>query len=145
MSVFKVQRNLKVKIEAQGRFLTKIGEEYKNRPNNNAKPSKSFSPVSLPSLCEESESDNKEPAESDSDVEIYDTQSSKTFRKSKRLRVDQKDASPQRHKKFAPESCAQQRIKGSRTQCESPEFGFPWNAVAYCQSPLMPASYGSFS
>lgn len=138
-----------MKIEAQGRFLTKIGEEYKNRPNINAKPSKSFSPISLPSLCEESESDNKEPAESDSDVETYDIKSSETFQNSKRLRVDQKDASPQRHKKFTSESCAQQRMlvsKGSRSQCESPDFGFPWNAVVYCQSPLMPAaSHGSFS
>ncbi|KAK1355683.1 Octamer-binding transcription factor [Heracleum sosnowskyi] len=140
-----VQRNLKVKIEAQGRFLIKIGEEHKNRPNINAKPSKSFSPISLPSLCEECESDNKEPAESDSEVEIYDTRSSETFQKSKRLRVDQREASPQRHKKFTSESCAQHRMfvsKGSRTQCESPEFGFPWNAAVYCQSPLMPASYG---
>ncbi|XP_074351980.1 myb family transcription factor PHL7-like [Apium graveolens] len=144
-----VQRNLKVKIEAQGRFLAKIGEEYKNRPNINAKPSKSFSPIiSVPSLCEESESDNK-PAESDSDVETFDIKYAETFQKSKRHRVYQKDVSPQRHKKLNSESCAQQGMlvsKGSRTQCESPEYGFPWNAVVRCQSPLlMPASNGSFS
>ncbi|KAL1819105.1 hypothetical protein ACET3Z_013974 [Daucus carota] len=144
-----VQKNLRLKIEAQGRFLTKIGEEYKTRPDINAKPSKSFSPVSLPSLCDESESDNKEPAESDSDIEIYDTRTTDTSRGSKRLRVDQKDASPQRHKKLTPESCGQQGMlvpKPPRTQCEPPEFGSPWNAVVHCQAPLMPAaSYGSFT
>ncbi|CAI9097244.1 OLC1v1033623C1 [Oldenlandia corymbosa var. corymbosa] len=58
-----VQRSLKMKIEAQGRFLDKIAEEYRNRTNSTtAKQNKlPYSPTtstSLPSLlCEESDSE----------------------------------------------------------------------------------------
>ncbi|GMI71421.1 hypothetical protein HRI_000811400 [Hibiscus trionum] len=56
-----VRRNLKIKIEAQARYFKRIsgGGEHRNRfiP---MKPTKSSSPISLPLLCEESESNIKD-------------------------------------------------------------------------------------
>lgn len=144
-----VQRNLKVKIEAQGRFLERIAEEYKNRPNVAKPPNKSFSPpISLPSLCEESESNAKE-FESDSEVDKNEIRS----RAPKRHRAEEDDNIPQRsigkRASIGSESCAQQRMlmpRGSKLSYQSPEINFPWTATAYCQhSPLMPASYASFN
>lgn len=140
---------MKVKIEAQGRFLESIAEEYKHRPN--AKSSKSLfsSPTSLPSLCDDSESNTKE-TDSDSDVDKNEIRSDERFRAPKRLRVDENDIyiaeRYNKHASMGSESCAQQRImlKGSKISYQSPEIGFPWTAAAYCQSPLLPASsYGT--
>ena len=50
---------LKLKLEAQGRFLDQITEEHRNQATN-TKPRKPISPISLPSLCEETESNAKE-------------------------------------------------------------------------------------
>ncbi|KAK4342743.1 hypothetical protein RND71_038559 [Anisodus tanguticus] len=55
-----VQRNLKMKLEAQGRFLDRIMEEQKARGSRPSCKSYSYSPLSLPYLCEESESNVKE-------------------------------------------------------------------------------------
>ncbi|MCE0480505.1 hypothetical protein HAX54_037434 [Datura stramonium] len=57
-----VQRDLKMKLEAQGRFLDRIMEEQKTRASGSRPSCKSYSysPLSLPSLCEESESNVKE-------------------------------------------------------------------------------------
>ncbi|KAF3653819.1 putative peptide transporter PTR5-like [Capsicum annuum] len=57
-----IQRNLKIKLEAQGRFLDRIMEEQKARASGSRPSLKSYSysPLSLPSLCEESESNIKE-------------------------------------------------------------------------------------
>ncbi|KAK4359597.1 hypothetical protein RND71_021826 [Anisodus tanguticus] len=67
-----VQRNLKMKLEAQGRFLDQIMEEQKARASGSRPTCKfySYSPLSLPSLCEESESNVKElEVEYDSEVD----------------------------------------------------------------------------
>ena len=100
--IVKVQRNLKMKMEAQGRYLERIAEEHKSRPDNNGKPRKSSSPISLPCLCKESES------ESYSDIEKLDIRSDEKFQGSKRAHVDQEDVLPRRHKNFAAGYCAQQ-------------------------------------
>ncbi|KAK4731110.1 hypothetical protein R3W88_024098 [Solanum pinnatisectum] len=57
-----VQKNLKIKLEVQGRFLERIMEEQKVRASGSRPSCKSYlySPLSLPSLCEESESNVKE-------------------------------------------------------------------------------------
>ncbi|KAM3325779.1 myb family transcription factor PHL7 [Capsicum chacoense] len=57
-----IQRNLKIKLEAQGRFLDRIMEEQKARASGSRPSLKSYSysPLSLPTLCEESESNIKE-------------------------------------------------------------------------------------
>ncbi|KAJ8533071.1 hypothetical protein K7X08_015960 [Anisodus acutangulus] len=65
-----VQRNLKMKLEAQGRFLDRIMEEQKARGSRPSCKSYSYSPLSLPYLCEESESNVKElEVEYDSEVD----------------------------------------------------------------------------
>ncbi|KAJ8550730.1 hypothetical protein K7X08_000100 [Anisodus acutangulus] len=67
-----VQRNLKMKLEAQGRFLDQIMEEQKARASGSRPTCKfySYSPLTLPSLCEESESNVKElEVEYDSEVD----------------------------------------------------------------------------
>ena len=81
--MFKVQKSLKLKIEAQGRFLERIVEENQN---GNPKHTKSFSPVSLPSLCD-SESNAKE-FETDSGGEKVEIQSEEDFQALKRLRTE---------------------------------------------------------
>lgn len=146
----KVQRNLKVKLVAQERFLERITEECKNQPNV-GKLSKSFSPISLPPLYEDSESNSKEFV-SDSGVHKNEIRSDVTFRATKRLRVEDSIDIPQRYTQYASiksDSCAQQRMitsKGSNVSSQSPKICFPWTATAYCQSPPMPASsYDSFN
>lgn len=80
-------------MEAQGRFLERIREEHQNR-----KPSKvAFSPPSLPSLCEESES-NARDIQYESDFEAHRNEMvaqsdhyQEGFRAPKRRRVDDKE------------------------------------------------------
>ncbi|XP_074351176.1 myb family transcription factor RLI1-like [Apium graveolens] len=102
-----VQRNLKVKVEAQGRFLERIAEEYKSRSNTNVKPSKAFIPISFPYRLKELVSEIKE-SESDSDIESFVIRSDEKLQGPKRLHVDQKDVALPRCKNFAPGSRAQQ-------------------------------------
>jgi len=69
---------LKLKLpEAQGRFLDQITEEHPNQATN-TKPRKPISAISLPSLCEESESNAKE-LESDSEADRNEIQSEEGF------------------------------------------------------------------
>ncbi|CAN4115902.1 unnamed protein product [Withania somnifera] len=78
-----VQRNLKMKLEAQGRFLDRIMEEHKARSSGSTASNKSYSysPLSLPSLCEESESNVKElEVEYDSEVDRSGCQARKRTR-----------------------------------------------------------------
>ncbi|KAM7260289.1 hypothetical protein ACFE04_016030 [Oxalis oulophora] len=75
-----VQKSLKLKIEAQGRFLDRIGQEHKNRPSSTiSKPSRPPCSNSMPSLCEESESNGKE-CESDHRIEIESNRARKRQR-----------------------------------------------------------------
>ncbi|OIT32546.1 myb family transcription factor phl7 [Nicotiana attenuata] len=66
-----VQRNLKMKLEAQGRFLDGIMEERKARASSSRLSCKSYSysPLSLPSLCDELSESNVKELESDSEVD----------------------------------------------------------------------------
>jgi SHAQKYF class myb-like DNA-binding protein len=88
-----VQKSLKLKMESQRRFLERIAEE-----NHNKKPSKlAFSPTSLPSLCEESESNAKDiPFESDSEADknktvVQSDHYQEGFRALKRLRIEEEE------------------------------------------------------
>ncbi|OMO97551.1 hypothetical protein COLO4_14528 [Corchorus olitorius] len=67
-----VQRSLKVKIEAQERFFERIAGENRTRPSKSA--TKLLSPISLPSLCEESESNAKD-FETDSEADKNEIES----------------------------------------------------------------------
>lgn len=77
-------------MEAQGRFLERIKEEHQNRKPSNV----AFSPTSLPSLCEESESNAKDiQYESDSEADKNEMVAQSDhyqegFRAPKRRRVD---------------------------------------------------------
>ncbi|KAJ6316094.1 hypothetical protein OIU78_019387 [Salix suchowensis] len=82
-SHLQVQKCLKLKIEAQGRFLGRIVEENQN---GNPKYTKSSSPVSFPSLCD-SESNAKE-FETDSEGGKAEIQSEEDFQALKILRTE---------------------------------------------------------
>ncbi|KAL0426243.1 UNVERIFIED_CONTAM: Myb family transcription factor PHL7 [Sesamum latifolium] len=131
--VLQVQKSLKMKIEAQGRFLDKIMEEYKNRAPS-AKPVKPYSPIlSLPSLSEESDQSNGKEFESDS--EDVDTNEM----------ILQDNVLPQTHKhpSFNPDTpnlsmfCLD--AMNNNLYAEQ-EMGFPWSIGAF-PSPLQPAIY----
>lgn len=115
-----------MKIEAQGRFLERIAEECKNR-SANAKPSKPYSPVSLPSLCEES----------DSEIDRHEIRCTEEFRAPKRIRIED-DFMQQ---KYNNHNMLLQ--KGLNSPCWANDIGFPWNFAA--QSPLLPALYDSLN
>lgn len=127
-----VQRSLKMKIEAQGRFLDRIADEYKNRVAN-ARPSKPCSPaVSLPSLCEES----------DSEVDRNEIPSAAAeFRAPKKIRIEDEDVLLER---CNPESYNSSHhsvflLKGLNSPCWAHEMGYPWGIAT--QSPMLPALY----
>jgi len=143
-----VQRSLKVKIEAQGRFLERIAEEYKDRANiAKTTTNKPFSPASLPSLCEESESNAKE-YESDFEVDKSDIRSEEEFRAPKRFRTED-DTFQQRFKCASlnsSESYPQTLFlpKGAKIPFpSSQENSFPWS-FGFCPSPLLPSSNSSY-
>ncbi|KVI03274.1 Homeodomain-like protein [Cynara cardunculus var. scolymus] len=138
-----VQKNLKLKIEAQSKFLEKLTEAHKTRPNI-AKISKIVtSPTSLPSLCDVSESTMKD-FESDSEVDTNETRYKQDLRNAKRGRVDHDDdfALTQRFKRTSLNTASVLLPKGGNSFPPQDDI-FPWG-LAFCQSPLIPASFNSF-
>ncbi|XP_073148957.1 protein PHR1-LIKE 1-like isoform X2 [Henckelia pumila] len=83
-----VQKSLKQKFEAQGRFLDRIMEEFKNR-SPTTKPIKPYSPMSsLPSLSEESHQSSPKELESNSEeVDTVEISSTDEFRARKRMKI----------------------------------------------------------
>ncbi|CAK9133846.1 unnamed protein product [Ilex paraguariensis] len=139
-----VQKSLKLKIEAQEKFLERIAEEFKTRPNITT-PSKPFSPLSLPSLCDDSESNMKE-FESDSEADKNEIRCEE-LRATKRLRVEE-NILQQRFKLASLNSGSYNPnlvlSKGGNYPYSAHEISFPWS-VSACQSPQLPASYGSYN
>ncbi|CAK7343918.1 unnamed protein product [Dovyalis caffra] len=132
-----VQKSLKLKIEAQGRFLERIVEENRNRTTTiNPKHSKSFSPESLPSLCDESESNAKE-FETDSESEKVETQSEEDFQALKRLRTENQ-VLPSRYQLDQPLNQNVVLQREQKFSHPSHDVNFPWNILATCSSPLVP-------
>ncbi|KAJ8753819.1 hypothetical protein K2173_000073 [Erythroxylum novogranatense] len=131
---FEVQKNLKLKIEAQRRFLERIVEERRNRTTI-SKSSKPFSPLSLPSLCEESESNAKD-MESDSEGDRTEIQSQESFQALKRLRIEN-DIIPQY--KLDPFNPNQTMVfqRESKFAYPTNDLNFQWNLMT-CSSPLVP-------
>ncbi|KAL5550439.1 hypothetical protein UlMin_000615 [Ulmus minor] len=89
-----VQKSLRLKMEAQGRYLERITKErHNNKANNTRKPiSKAIRPTSLPSLCDDSDSNTKE-CDSDSEtpankIAIESEEEEEAFPALKRLRFD---------------------------------------------------------
>lgn len=118
----KVQRSLKLKFEAQRRFLDGIAEETGKRTTIPKPATKHFCrPKCLPSLLtEESESNAKE-SESDSEQEKSHQSSEEELRSLKRLRLKEDVFS----------------ITETELSYLVPDVSFPWNFNT-CLSPLMP-------
>lgn len=117
-----VQRSLKLKFEAQRRFLDGIAEETAKRTTIPKPATKHFCrPKCLPSLLtEESESNAKE-SESDSEQEKSHQSSEEELRSLKRLRLKEDVFS----------------ITETELSYLAPDISFPWNFNT-CLSPLMP-------
>lgn len=138
-----VQKSLKQKFEAQGIFLDRITEEFKNR-SPNTKPINPYSPIlSLPSLSEES--DQSSPKEFGSDSEEVDTaeiSSTDEFQARKRI---QDHVMPKMHiaSTFNPElqNLNIFSLNGfDDIVFTDQEIGYPWR-VGAVQSPLPQAFY----
>lgn len=134
--MLKVQRNLKLKIEAQGRFLDRIVKDHKNRATPNTKCGKPYSHVSLPALCEETESNAKD-FESDSEADKNEIESGEGIRALKRLRVEDDTLPPMfRVSSLSPNSY--NRDIQAKASYPAQDISFPWSFAA-CSSPLVPS------
>ncbi|CAN0927923.1 Myb family transcription factor PHL7 [Linum grandiflorum] len=140
-----VQRNLKLKIEAQGRFLERMVEEHRNRAAAFSK-TKLFPTMSLPSLCDDSESNNDKEDESDSEGERVEVQSGEVYRALKRLRTDVV-LLPPRYKIVGPatEPFVENVMyvqKDGKYSYPTQGINFAWNNMASsCSSPLVPSYF----
>lgn len=140
-----VQKSLKMKIEAQGRFLDKIMEEYKNRAPGVKTMIKPYSPtLSLPSLSEESDQSNEKEFESDLE-DASEISSKEDLRPPKRIKI-QENALPQVHKipsfNLDPQNLNLFSLDGiSKNLYMDQEIGFPWGVDTFTSSPLLPGMY----
>nr|GMC85869.1 myb family transcription factor PHL7-like [Ipomoea batatas] len=134
-----VQRSLKMKMEAQGRFLERIMEEHRMKAtcSSSSKPScKSYSPMSLPSLCDESESNVKD-IESDSEVvDKNEIRSNELFPQRKRIRFDEEVMS-QTYSFASPSGSLINNLQLPFSGMEMNNI--PWSLMSY-QSPMLPAA-----
>ncbi|KAG7965092.1 hypothetical protein I3843_09G206000 [Carya illinoinensis] len=148
-----VQKSLKLEMEAQWRFLDTIAEERRNRTTNNiTKPGKPSSPIllTLPSLCEESESNAKEfdsDSEADKIREIHYTPVEE-YRAPKRLRVeDQDDVLYPRFNDIVElkDTNGPTMATDHQAQISYPaahDINFAWNQLTACSpSPLVPSFF----
>lgn len=133
---FKVHKSLKQKFEAQGRFLDKISadrSENVNRPIVR-KPIKPMSRKSLPSLCEDSESNAKELG-SDSEAEKTEIQSSgEEFQALKKQRLPNQNDDMTWNFHILEDQTANM----SSFPAVYDQISFPWN-IGACTSPLVPS------
>lgn len=135
-------------MEAQERFLERITEEHRNRspatitkPANSSKP---YSSMSLPSLCEESESNNGKESDLSDDSEADKSEEDQEFRALKRFRVEgEEEFIPPRFMKSASYNLQlfqnQSMLLSPYPPAQEMINCFPWNVAASCPSPLMPS------
>ncbi|XP_039007820.1 myb family transcription factor PHL7-like [Hibiscus syriacus] len=122
-----VRRNLKIKIEAQTRYFKRIsGGDHRNRVPP-TKATKSSSPVSLPSLCEESESNIKD-SEADSEARIAKDNSASSLS----IYTFASTFHPDAYEYNDPNM--QERLSYTANDI----IVFPWN-ISVCSSPLVPS------
>ncbi|KAI4353363.1 hypothetical protein L6164_002321 [Bauhinia variegata] len=121
-----VQRSLKLKFEAIGRYMEGMTKNFQNREAMTRKRCKPTSPSSLPSLCEDSESNCYKDCESDSEIHIEEEQS----RARKKLRIDQENDLETSFKVASPTSS---------DQFYHQSWNLSWSQIASCQSPLIPS------
>lgn len=130
---------MKLKIEAQSKFLEKLTEEHKIRPNI-IKINK-MSPTSLPSLCDVSESIMRD-FESDSEVDTNEMKARQDHPLAKRVRIDDSDlGTSQRFKR--PSLGSQSILVPNGGNSFPSQDIFPWG-LSFSQSPLIPTSFNSF-
>lgn len=113
--------SLKLKIEAQRRYFERIAEDFKNRVSNAKSSNKAFSPVSLRSFCEDSDSN---PKESESDSEIEKVQSQEESRAPKRSRTKENDLLEKYMVASLDSKYHNQKLFYSCMECDSLEFTF---------------------
>lgn len=134
LNYWKVQKSLKNKIEAQGRFLERIVQEHRNRTVNIQKHKQSFSPTSLPFLCEYSESNAKD-FESDDEGDRSDQihyNEDDEFQPLKRFRTEN-DVLPSRYKL--------EELNSDPYNNQTSELNlYPWSNMS-CSSPLVPSFF----
>lgn len=144
--VLKIHRNLKLKIEAQGRFLGRIAAEYQNRTTSR-RTRKSLSLQSTPSLCEESESNAKE-TERDLEAERIEMESADhreiiLARKRPRVVEDNNNVfTPPPTSEVTNSDPYNQNLflaEEEISKQSASDVIFPWNIIT-CPSPLI-ASY----
>lgn len=134
-----------MKIEAQGRFIDKIMEEYKNRVPGVKVMIKPYSPIlSLPSLSEESDQSNEKELESDLE-DVSEISSKEEFRAPKRIKI-QKTVLPQMQKvpsfNLDSHNLNMFSLDGiSKNLYTEQEIGFPWGVDAFSSSPLLPGMF----
>ncbi|XVE62052.1 hypothetical protein DITRI_Ditri06bG0088000 [Diplodiscus trichospermus] len=137
-----VQRKLKINIEGQMRFLGRIGGQHRNQTAP-TKATKSFSPISLPSLCEESESNAKD-LETDSEADRNEIESIEKIQALQNPGIVQDDLASSMYA-FASFSAdgydqnLQLLNREERLWYTANDISFPWNIPSACSSPLVPS------
>ncbi|XP_039067998.1 myb family transcription factor PHL7-like [Hibiscus syriacus] len=122
-----VRRNLKIKIEAQTRYFKRIsGGDHRNRVTP-TKATKLSPPISLPSLCEESESNIKD-SEVDSEAGIVEDNSASSSSVYAFASTFHPDAY----------ECNDPNMQERLSYTANDIIVFPWNNPA-CSSPLVPS------
>uniref|UniRef100_A0A7N0VHG3 HTH myb-type domain-containing protein n=1 Tax=Kalanchoe fedtschenkoi TaxID=63787 RepID=A0A7N0VHG3_KALFE len=136
----RMEASLKLKIEAQGRYMDRITEDLRAGKTVAMKPAKPFNPItSLPSLCDESESNSPKDQLSEPHLQS---------RALKRFRVENDLVSaPQMPDNYAPQYLTRpydgqtemfnnQGLR--RVQYPVHDMSVPWNLTFSGPSPLMP-------
>lgn len=142
-----MQKSLKLKMEAQGRYLERMTKGKHSNMINKASctttnPSKSNDrSISMPSLCEESSDQSKrKECESDSEAEKTEIQSHEegTFRAPKRLMVEENDSILSPILKYAPLDHSE-FYGQSLVFLPEGDFNFHWNKVEVFPSLEVPS------
>lgn len=139
-----VQRNLKAKIESQARYLDRITEDFKNRACI-SKSTNATSPISLPSLCDESESNAKGFESDGSEIDKSEVRLQQEFRVLKKLRTENIATLPQ-YKDSTLDSLLYTYPYTNPYQSPFPSFdnNFQWSDNVG-QSVYMPSIYNSYN
>ncbi|MBA0684534.1 hypothetical protein Goari_026118 [Gossypium aridum] len=150
-SHLQVRRNLKIKFEAQVRYFERIAGEHRNRVTP-TKATKSLSPISLPSLCEESESNSKD-FETDSEADKNEIDSGERIQALKRAGIVEDNSASSSSSSSSsmyafPSSFSADGYEyddqnmllngGERLSYTANDISFPWN-IPVCSSPLVPS------
>ncbi|XP_017609200.2 myb family transcription factor PHL7-like [Gossypium arboreum] len=147
-----VRRNLKIKFEAQARYFERIAGEHRNRVTP-TKATKSLSPISLPSLCEESESNSKD-FETDPEADKNEIESGERIQALKRAGIVEDNSASSSSSSSSssmyalPSSFSADGYEyddqnmllngGERLSYTANDNSFPWN-IPVCSSPLVPS------